>query len=319
MNSLFPTIEPFDQGLLDVGEDNSVYWEICGNPNGKPAVVLHGGPGSGCTAWHRRYFDPALYRIVLFDQRNSGRSTPHASEFTTDLTFNTTAHLLDDIEQLRELLEIEKWLVWGFSWGVTLCLAYAERYPERVSEAVFGSVTMSRASDIHWLYHEAGRFVPEAWAKFRAGVPPDERDGDLVDAYYRLLNESTNIELREKAAQDWCDWEDAVMSLEPGWSPSSRYEDPAFRMAFARIVTHYFHHRAWLGDNQILRDADRLRGIPSVLVHGQLDIGGPVDVPWLLSKVWSGSRLHVVGTGHSGGDEMTSLLVGATNGFSKDR
>ena len=318
MTSLFPAVEPYDNGTLDVGQGNSIYWEVCGNPDGKPAVVLHGGPGSGCTPWHRRYFDPALYRIVLFDQRNSGRSSPHASEFTTDLTYNTTSYLLDDIEHLRESLGVESWLVWGFSWGVTLGLLYAERYPERVSEAVFGSVTMSRPKDIHWLYHEAGRFAPEAWSRFQDGVPVEEREGDLVDAYYRLLNESPELEVREKAAQDWCNWEDAVMSLEPDWSPNTRYKDPAFRMAFARIVTHYFRHRAWLDENQIIRDVDRLRGIPGVLVHGQFDIGGPVDVPWLLARIWSDARLHVVGTGHGGGDDMTSRLVEATNQFVKE-
>ncbi|MHB2029650.1 MAG: prolyl aminopeptidase [Acidimicrobiales bacterium] len=319
MPSLFPEIEPYDQGMMDVGEGHEIYWEVCGNPRGKPAVVLHGGPGSGCTPRHRRYFDPSLYRVVLFDQRSSGRSTPHASAVTTDLTHNTTAHLLRDIEQLRESLGIESWLVWGFSWGVTLGLLYAQSYPERVSEAVFGSITMTRPIDIHWLYHEAGRFVPEAWSRFRDGALVDERDVNLVDAYYQLLNESSDVSVRERAAQQWCEWEDAVLSLEPGWAPSSRYENPDFRMSFARIVTHYFHHGAWLDDDEILLNADRLRAIPGVLVHGQLDIGGPVDVAWLLSKVWPNARLHVVHTGHGGGDEMTSQLVEATNGFAQMR
>src|SRR6266581_3713985 len=222
-----------------------VYWEVCGNPWGKPAVVLHGGPGSGCTHEHRRYFDPTAYRIVLFDQRGAGRSVPHAGDPTVDLSTNTTHHLIADVELLREHLGVERWLVWGGSWGATLALAYAERHPQRVAEVVLASVTMSRPADIHWLYHGVGRFLPREWARFRDGVLAAERDGDLVDAYHRLLNHP-DPGVREKAARDWCDWEEAVVSLEPGYRRNPRYDDPRFRMAFARIVTHYFHRHAWL-------------------------------------------------------------------------
>jgi proline iminopeptidase len=312
----YPEIEPYDSGLLEVGDGQRIYWETSGNPRGKPALVLHGGPGSGCTAGQRRSFRPDAYRIVLFDQRGAGRSAPRVTA-TTDLAANTTRHLVADVERLREHLGVDRWLVWGASWGVTLALAYAEAFPERVSEMVLVSVTMTRPGDIHWLYHETGRFFPTEWQHFRAGVPLAERDGDLVAAYYRLLNVQPDVEVRERAAKDWCDWEDAVQSLEESWVPNPRYADPAFRMTFARLVTHYFHHRAWLADGQLLREAHRLAGIPGVLIHGRLDLGGPPDVPWLLAQAWPGAELQLVRTGHGGGREMTARIVDATDRFSK--
>jgi proline iminopeptidase len=174
---------------------------------------------------------------------------------------------------------------------------------------------MSRPYDIHWLYHEAGRFFPDEWQRFRAGVPEAERDGDLVAAYYRLLHEQPDPARRDEAARDWCTWEDALMSLEPGWQPNPRYDDPAFRITFARVVTHYFHHQVWLEDGEILRQAGRLAGIPGVLIHGRLDISGPADTAWLLARAWPGAELHLVGTGHGGGDEMQTRIVEATNRF----
>ncbi len=293
-----------------------MYWEVCGNPWGKPAVVLHGGPGSGCTHEHRRYFDPTAYRIVLFDQRGAGRSAPHAGDVTVDLSTNTTHHLIADIERLREHLGVERWLVWGGSWGATLALAYAERHSERATEIVLASVTMSRPADIHWLYHGVGRFLPREWARFRDGVLAAERDGDLVDAYHRLLNHP-DPGVREKAARDWCDWEEAVVSLEPGYRRNPRYDDPRFRMAFARIVTHYFHRHAWLEDGILLGEAHRLAGIPGVLVHGRLDLGSPPAAAWELAQAWPDAVLKLVGTGHTGGDEMTKRLIAATDRFAR--
>lgn len=271
------------------------YWEASGNPDGKPAVALHGGPGSGSTPGRRRAFDPEIYLIIQFDQRGAGRSTPHAGDAATDLFTNTTDHLIADMERLREHLGVERWLVWGGSWGVTLGLAYAERYPERVSEMIFLSVTMTRPADVHWLYHEVGRYFPEQWERFRNGVPEADRDGNLVAAYYRLLNESTDLAVRERAAQNWCTWEDELLSNEQGWQPNLRFDDPRFRMAFARLVSHYFHHGAWLADGQLLRDAGRLAGIPGVLIHGRFDLGGLPTPPgsWpgrgrMLNCTWSG-------------------------------
>jgi proline iminopeptidase len=314
MAERYPEIEAYEHEMLDVGDGQRLYWEVCGNRNGKPALVLHGGPGSGCTPGLRRYFDPRAYRIVLFDQRGSGRSVPHASDPAVDLSSNTTHNLIRDIELLREVVGVERWLVWGSSWGATLSLAYAESYPQRVTEIVLGSVTMTRPADIHWLYHGVGRFFPEEWARFRDGVPVSERDGDLVAAYYRLLNHPDRV-VREKAAREWCDWEDAVVSLEPGYQRNPRYDDARFRMAFARIVTHYFHHHAWLEDGVLLRDAHRLAGIPGVLVHGRLDIGSPSITAWELAEAWPDAELRLVATGHTGGDDMTESLVEATDRF----
>jgi proline iminopeptidase len=313
--SRYPEVEPFERGMLDVGDRQKVYWEVCGEPTAKPALVLHGGPGSGCTPGLRRYFDPAGYRIVLFDQRGAGRSVPHASDPTVDLSINTTHHLIADIERLREHLGVERWLVFGGSWGATLALAYAERYPQRVTAIVLASVTMTRPADIHWLYHGVGRFFPVEWARFRDGVPVGDREGDLVAAYYRLLNHPDPA-VRDKAAQDWCDWEDAVVSLESDYQPNPRYDNRLFRMAFARIVTHYFHHRAWLEDGILLREAHRLAGIPGVLVHGRLDLGSPAVAAWELAQAWPEAELHLVGTGHTGGDEMTDRVIAATDRFS---
>jgi proline iminopeptidase len=312
----YPEIEPYEHGMLDAGDGQRIYWETCGSPHGKPAIVLHGGPGSGCTPGFRRYFDPGAYRVVLFDQRGAGRSVPHAGDPGVDLSTNTTDHLIGDIELLREHLGIERWLVWGGSWGATLGLAYAERYPQRATEVVLASVTLTRPDDIRWLYHGVGRFFPEEWTRFRQGVPPAERDGDLVAAYYRLLRDPDPA-VRERAARDWCDWEDAVVSLEPGYEPNPRYEDPRFRMAFARIVTHYFHHHAWLEEGAILRDAHRLAGIPGVLIHGRLDLGSPAATAWALARAWPGAELHLVETGHTGGGEMTERLIAATDRFAR--
>lgn len=305
--------------MLDVGDGQLVYWEVSGNPRGKPAVLLHGGPGGGSYPGQRRWFDPAAYRIVQFDQRGCGRSGPSVGDPATDLSTNTTHHLIGDMERLRQHLDVDRWLVCGASWGVTLGLAYAELHPERVSELIFLSVTMTRARDVHWLYHEAGRFFPEEWARFLAAVPEGERDGDLVAAYNRLLNEQPDVAVRVTAAKNWCDWEDAVVSLEVGWTPNPRYADPHFRMTFARLCAHYFSHAAWLGEDELLRNASRLARIPGVLVHGRFDLGGPPDVPWLLARAWPSAELHLVRTGHVGGSEMLQPLIAATDRFRSRR
>lgn len=312
----FPLIEPYETGMMDVGDGHRVYWETSGNPHGTPVLMVHGGPGSGTTPGGRRNWDPERYLIVQMDQRNCGHSTPLASDPTISLETNTTPHLITDIEQLRELLGVDRWVIWGGSWGCTLALAYTESHPERVRALVLVSVTMTRRSDVHWLYHETGRYLPEQWARFRSGVPEAERDGDLVAAYNRLLNETDDLVSQREAAQRWCDWEDSTVSLEPGWTPSPRYTDPDFRMQFARIVAHYFHHGAWLEEGQLLRDASRLAGIPGVMLHGQLDIGGPVDVPWLLAQAWPDVELHVIGeAGHQGNQRMKELILEAEERF----
>ena len=373
----YPPIEPYDHGMLGVGDGNLVYWETCGNPDGKPALVVHGGPGSGCGTGSRRSFDPERYRVVLFDQRGCGRSTPHASDPATDMSVNTTEHLLADMERLREHLGIERWLLFGGSWGSTLILAYAERHPERVSEIVIPNVTTTRRSEIDWLYRGVGRFFPEEWERFRAGVPeserggdllaayaqrhpervseivlvavttgrrrevdwitqhvgrifpeqwarfrdgvpPAERDGRLVEAYARLLNDPDPA-VRERAARDWCDWEDAHVSLAPDHQPSERYQDPEFRMTFVRLTTHYWSNDCFLEDGILLREASRLAGIPGVLVHGRYDVSGPLDTAWELAQAWPDADLIVVDEAGHYSDSMTGYLVAATDRFAGGR
>jgi len=314
----YPPIEPYDQGMLDAGDCNLVYWEVCGNADGKPALVVHGGPGSGCSPGSRRVFDPERYRVVLFDQRGCGRSTPHASDPATDISTNTTGHLLADMERLREHLGIEQWLVYGGSWGSTLILAYAERHPERVSEIVIPSVTTGRRSEIDWLYRGAGRFFPEEWERFRAGVPEAERDGDLLAAYARLM-ESPDAAVRGNAAADWVAWEDAVISQEPHGTPNAySSRPPAAQLALVRICAHYFSHGAWLVEGALLRDAHRLAGIPGVLIHGRLDISSPLGTAWELARAWPDAQLIVIGdAGHTGSESLKDAILRTLDRFAR--
>ena len=307
----FPEIEPYDTGMLDVGEGHRLYWEVSGSPDGKPAVVLHGGPGAGCSPGMRRMFDPSAYRLVLFDQRNCGRSTPHASGPDVDLSTNTTARLIDDCELIREHLGIDRWLVWGGSWGTTLGLAYAQAHPDRVSEMILVSVVTTTHREVEWVTRDMGRIFPEEWARFRDGVPQEDRDGDLSLAYSRLL-ESSDPDVRDRAAKAWCAWEDTHVATYPGHGPNARYEDPRFRLCFARLVTHYWSNAAFLDDGQLLREADRLAGIPGALIHGRLDISGPADIAWKLARAWPDAKLVIVGdAGHSGGQLMRQHLAAA--------
>lgn len=316
----YPPIEPYDQGMLDVGDGNLVYWEVCGNPAGKPALVVHGGPGSGCGPGARRQFDPDLYRVVLFDQRNCGRSTPHASDPATGLRHNTTAHLIADMELLRVHLGIGKWLLHGWSWGSTLLLAYAEQHPERVSEIVIPAVTTTRRSEIDWLYRGAGQIFPEAWDLFRAGIPEAEgTDGrSLVTAYARRT-ESPDPEVRVRATADWCAWEDAVLSMEAYTGPPPYTGRPhRDQLAFVRICAHYFSHAAWLEEGQLIRDAGRLAGIPGVLVHGRFDLGSPLTTAWELAGAWPDAELTVIDdAGHTGGPATTRAVLAALDRFAR--
>ncbi|NUW32980.1 prolyl aminopeptidase [Nonomuraea sp. SMC257] len=316
---MLPPIEPYDHGHLDTGDGHLVYWEVCGNPAGKPALVVHGGPGSGCSTNARRTFDPEHYRIILFDQRNCGRSLPHASDPAADLSTNTTQHLVADMERLREHLGVERWLLYGGSWGSTLMLAYAEAHPERVSEIVMVAATMTRRYEIDWLYRGVGRFFPEEWQRFRAGVPEDQRDGDLPDllaAYHRLVSDP-DPQVRAKAAQDWLAWEDAVISLEPNGKRDAYSDRPSdAQVAFVRICSHYFANGAWLEEGALLRDAHRLAGIPGVIVHGRFDLGAPLENAWQLTQAWPDARLVVVDdSGHTGSETMRDAIMSAIAGF----
>jgi len=317
MTELYVESEPYEHGLLGVGDGNRIYWETCGDPQGKPAIVLHGGPGSGCAPWQRRLFDPGAYRITLFDQRNCGRSTPHASLPTTDLASNTTAHLIADIEQLRRHLHIDRWLVLGGSWGSTLALAYAEQYPAHVTELILFGVTTGRHAEVDWLFRGGvAIFFPEQWERLRAALPVAMRAGDLVEAYARLLADPDPT-VRQRAAETWCLWE----SVTPAWPPttglSARYTDPAFALAFARIVTHYMRHNLWLADGVLLRDADRLANIPGVLVNGRFDFQAPIANAWELRRVWPRAELVIVdNAGHSAdAPGVTQAIIQATDRF----
>lgn len=311
--TLYPAIEPYEEGLLEVGDGQSIFWEQSGCADGAAVVVLHGGPGSGCSAAMRRYFDPDVYRIVLVDQRGCGRSRPHASDPATELERNTTLHLLADLERLRTALGIERWFVFGVSWGTALGLAYAEQAPARVAGLVLAGVSAGHRSEIDWLYRGGlARFFPEEWDRFCAGAPESERD-DLVAAYRRLL-ESPEAAVRAKAAKDWTDWDWATSSVVPG-EPSGRWIEPAFQVARARICAHYFDHDLWLTDGNLVREARRLAGVPGVLINGRLDLQCPLATAWALHRAWPGSTLVVVdGAGHAAGDPgMGEAIVSATD------
>ncbi|RKN43861.1 prolyl aminopeptidase [Streptomyces hoynatensis] len=316
MATRYPEIEPYAQGMLDVGDGNNVYWETCGSPTGKPVLVLHGGPGSGCTAGMRRFFDPAAYRIVLFDQRGCGRSTPHASDPATDMSVNTTAHLLADIELLRAHLGIERWQLFGGSWGAALGLRYAELHPERVTELVLLGLATGRRAETDLLTRGLGRYFPEAWERYRAPVPEAERDGDLTAAYDRLFNDQDPA-TRERAALAWVAWEETIDVTLEGHHP--RYADPRFRTAFTRIVAHYWSKGSWLPEGIVLREAGNLAGIPGVIVQGSLDPGNLLGTPWQLTHAWPDCELVLIDeAGHSTTDDgMTEALIAATDRFAR--
>jgi proline iminopeptidase len=321
MTGLYPDLEPYARGLLEIGGGDRIYWETCGAPEGKPAVVLHGGPGSGCSAWHRRLFNPAAYRIVLFDQRGCGRSTPHASAVDTDLAGNTTWNLVRDIEALRRHLKIARWLVAGGSWGSTLALAYAERHPERVSEIVLFGVTTGRRKEFDWWFRGgAAVLFPAQWERLRSALPAAERDGDIVEAYHRRLHDPDPV-VRQRAALEWCTWESSTLAWPPAARLSPRFADPAFAMAFARLVTHYVRNDAWLEDGALLRGAASLDGIPAILVHGRLDLQSPLAWAWDLWRRWRGAELVVVdGAGHAGDEPaIVHALARATDRFAARR
>jgi proline iminopeptidase len=317
MSGLYPEIEPYAQGMLEVGGDDLVYWEVCGNHSGKPAIVLHGGPGSGCNPWHRRLFDPAAYRIVLFDQRGCGRSRPHASLPETELSRNTTENLISDIELLRSHLHIERWLVLGGSWGSALALAYAEQFSTSVTELILFGVTTGRREEFDWLFRDGlGVLFPEEWERRRNALPVADRDGDIIEAYCRSLRDS-NPAVREGTALAWCLWESAT----PDWPPVSglaaRFQDPQFAMAYARLVTHYVYHNGWLGDGRVLREVDKLAEIPGVLVNGRFDFQAPLATAWKLHSLWPRSELVIVNdAGHAAGNpSITEELIRATDRF----
>ncbi|MER7578679.1 prolyl aminopeptidase [Kitasatospora sp. NPDC097691] len=312
----YPIHEPYAQGLLDVGDGQRMYWNASGSPAGTPAAVVHGGPGSGHSPGARRYFDPERYHVVQFDQRGCGRSLPHAADPSTVMEHNTTGHLIADMERLREHLGIDKWLLYGGSWGSTLILAYAQAHPERVSGIVICGVTTTSDDELDWLYRGVARLIPGPWEEFRDFLPAADRDGDLLAAYSRLLD-SPDETVRRAAANAWATWEDAVISHEALGKPNAYTDRPSDALiAFTRITAHYFSHGAFLEGGQLLRDAGRLTGIPAELIHGRLDLGSPLGTAWKLAKAWPDARLTVIDeSGHTGSPRMTEAVLAAIERF----
>lgn len=292
--TFYPPIDPYDSGMLDVGEGHRIYYERCGTPGAKPVVFLHGGPGGGCSPQHRQLFAPTRYDIMLFDQRGCGRSTPHAS-----LEANTTWHLVADIEKLRMMAGVDRWQVFGGSWGSTLSLAYAQTHPDHVSELVLRGIYLLSDAEMHWYYqHGVSEMFPERWEALRALIPEQER-GDILTAYYRRLTGSDEKE-QLAAAKAWSGWEGATITLLPNPDLVGDFSADRFAIAFARIETHYFVNKGWLEDGQLLRDAHRLAGVPTVIVHGRYDMPCPASSAYALHKAIPGSQLHIIeGAGHA--------------------
>jgi proline iminopeptidase len=310
--TLYPPIEPFESGRLDVGDGHSLYWERCGTKGAKPVVFLHGGPGAGCSPDHRRQFDPARYDILLFDQRGCGRSTPHAS-----LEAHTTGHLVADIERLRALAGHEKWMVYGGSWGSTLSLAYAQTHPERVTELVLRGIFLFDQYEIDWMYKEGGasQVYPDKFEEFVGLIPEAER-GDLVEAYRKRLT-SDDKEVQLAAAKAWSKWEGDIVTLLPSPSTIEHFTSPDVAVAVARIENHYMANHGWLEEGQLLRDAGKLKGIPGVIVQGRHDCCTPPIAAWQLKKAWPEVELNIVPDGGHLYNEPGVLdgLIRATDKF----
>jgi proline iminopeptidase len=310
--TLYPEIEPYNAGWLKVSDLHEIYFEESGNPNGKPAIFVHGGPGGGSAPAHRRYHDPEIYRIIVFDQRGCGQSLPYAS-----LIDNTTWHLVSDMETIREHLEVEKWQVFGGSWGSTLSLSYAQTHPERVSELVLRGIFLLRRSELLWFYQEgASHIFPEAWDAYLDAIPSVER-GDLISAYYRRLT-SDDKDVRKAAARAWSVWEGSTSYLISNPEHIAHAGEDDFAIAFARIECHYFVNGGFFEvDGQLLRDVERIRRIPGVIVQGRYDVVCPMRSAWDLHKAWPESSIHVVpGAGHSGNEQgIVDQLVRTTDRF----
>jgi proline iminopeptidase len=284
---LYPQIEPFDQRLMDMGDGHRVYVEQCGHPQGLPVIVLHGGPGGGCSPAMRRYFDPSVYRIVLFDQRGCGRSRPHAG-----VEANTTWHLVEDIERIRGALGIDQWLTFGGSWGATLALLYAQKHPDRVTQLILRGVFLATQAELNWFYGGgAGTFWPDLWRDFSGAIPADER-GDLIAAYHRRLF-SGDLMTETRFSRTWASWENALASID---HDGPLGEAPAdYARAFARLENHYFTNKAFLEeDGQILRDIGRIQDIPAVIVQGRYDMICPPVSAWKLAEAWGRADLRMI-------------------------
>jgi proline iminopeptidase len=308
---MYPPIEPYEHGFLDTGDGHRVYWELCGNPKGKPAVFLHGGPGGGCSPEHRRLFDPARYCIMLFDQRGCGRSTPHAS-----LENNTTWNLVADMEKLRQMMGVEQWLVFGGSWGSSLALAYAETHPARVSALIVRGIFTLRRAELLWYYQEGASWLfPDLWEEYLAPIPLAERS-DMMAAYRRRLT-GDNEAVKLAAARAWSLWEARTITLLPSRELEDHHGDDSYALAFARIENHYFVNEGFLEEGQLLRDAHRLADIPGVIVQGRYDVATPARTAWDLSKAWPNASLQIIpDAGHAFNETgILRALLAATDRF----
>jgi len=318
---LYPPVEPYDAGLLDVGDGQRIYYEQVGNPHGKPAVFLHGGPGGGGSPEPRRFFDPERYRVVLLDQRGCGRSLPHASAPDADLSTNTTWHLVADIEALREHLGIGRWLVFGGSWGSALALAYAEAHPAHVSELVLRGIFTLRRAELDWYYNgSAGQIFPEWWHRFLAPVRRrwGDEPGDNIARYHDLLFDPDPA-VHGPAGVAWTTWEAATTTLELDQSHVDDFADPAFALAFARIENHYFTHGGWLRPGQLIDGVDAIRHVPAVIVQGRYDMACPAVTAHDLARAWPEADLHIVTAGHSAFEPaIAAELVAATDRFAQE-
>lgn len=314
MHTFYPEIKPYQRHIIAVEPPHELYVDESGNPDGIPVLFVHGGPGAGCGRYDRRFFDPEVYRIVLFDQRGSGRSRPHA-----ELQANSTQNLVEDIEFIRQTLEIDKWVLFGGSWGSTLSLVYAQTYPERVLGLILRGIFLCRPVDLLWFYQEgASRLFPDYWEDFIQPIPEEERH-DMMTAYYRHLTSDNQIQ-QMTAAKAWSLWEGRTATLRPNQDVVDSFTEPHRALSLARIEAHYFVNNAFLEENQILRDAHKLTDIPGVIVHGRYDVICPLDNAYLLHKAWPGSELNIIReAGHASREAgIVDALIRATNDMAKE-
>ncbi|MGB0223962.1 Proline iminopeptidase [Marinobacterium sp. xm-d-420] len=311
MRTLYPEISAYHSEQLDVGKGHSLFLELSGNPNGEPILFVHGGPGGGCSPEHRRFFNPEHYKIILFDQRGCGRSTPHGS-----LENNTTEHLIADIEKIRTHLGLDKWALFGGSWGSTLSLAYAQSHPERVNALFLRGIFLCRPRDIQWFYQEGASYVfPDHWESFIAPIPADQRN-DMVSSYYKVLTSDNELE-RMAAAKAWSIWEGRCSTLDPNPSLVDHFGDPHVALAMARIEAHYFANNSFMSENQLLNHCDRIKKIPTWIVHGRYDMVCPIEQAHLLAKELPQANFDIVrDAGHSAFEPgITDRLIHATDQY----
>lgn len=306
----YPSVEPYDQGMLDLGDGHHLYWECSGNPSGEPALFLHGGPGSGCGSGARRFFDPKRFRIVLFDQRGCGRSEPLACGPQVDLSTNNTSQLVADIETLRSFLKVEQWTILGISWGTTLALAYAQAFPARVHAMVLALLSLTSREDVSWMTTGMAEQLPRSWARFQALIPISLEHLSPVEAYAEMLL-GPDLALQQRAATEWCRWDVAQMAGREDANWPRGFEDPRYRLRFARLVTHYWRHGGFLAPDQLFEQAWRMEHIKGTIVHGRNDPSCPLRIAERLAAYWPQCELRVLDMGHGDDDQFPLVVTSA--------